>query len=212
MKIHTFTFNPFYENTFVVANDNGDCMIIDPGCYEKEEKEILDNFISKNNYQVKKLINTHCHIDHVLGNAHVKKKYNVDLEGHENDIETLKAVETYAPAYGFANYESTEMNTYLKEGDTVNLGDDKFEVLFVPGHAPGHIALYNKIEKVLIGGDVLFNGSIGRTDLPGGDFDTLAKSIKEKIYTLPDDVTVYCGHGEATSIGKEKVSNPFVKA
>lgn len=212
MKIHTFTFNPFYENTFIIADDNGDCMIIDPGCYEKEEKEILDKFIEQNNYKVKKLINTHCHIDHVLGNSHVKNKYNVELEGHKIEVETLKAVEAYAPAYGFANYEPAQMDAFLKEGDSVIIGDTSFEVLFVPGHAPGHIALYNKLEKVLIGGDVLFAGSIGRTDLPGGDFDTLAKSIKEKIYTLPDDVTVYCGHGESTTIGKEKVSNPFVKA
>ncbi|NMM48672.1 MBL fold metallo-hydrolase [Marinigracilibium pacificum] len=212
MKIHTFTFNPFYENTYVIANNDGECIIIDPGCYEIEEKDILEKFISDNNYTVKRLINTHCHIDHVLGNSFVKNKYKVILEGHKDDQETLKAVEAYAPSYGFSNYESTEMDSFLSEHDEISLGDITFKILFVPGHAPGHIALYNEKEKVLIGGDVLFNGSIGRTDLPGGDFDTLANSIKSKFYTLPDDVIVYSGHGDSTTIGKEKVSNPFVKA
>jgi glyoxylase-like metal-dependent hydrolase (beta-lactamase superfamily II) len=145
----------------------------------------------------------------VLGNYFVKEKYGVELFIHKDDIPTLKANEMVAPVYGFSNYETTEADCFLNEGDVVRFGESELKVLFVPGHAPGHIALINEKEKICLGGDVLFLQSIGRTDLPGGDFDTLMDSIKNKLFQLPDDVKVYCGHGPSTTIGFEKKNNPF---
>ncbi len=210
IQIQSFTFNAFGENTYVLYDDTGACVIIDPGCYDTYEKQELTDFIKQNNLQVKYLLNTHCHIDHVLGNAFVKRTYGVDLYIHHEDEPVLRAVQTYAAAYGFAGYESTEADHFLKEGDTIKLGNSVLEVLFVPGHAPGHIAFYNREQKFCIGGDVLFLMSIGRTDLPGGDFDTLIRSIKTKLFPLGDDVTVYPGHGSSTTIGNEKKYNPFL--
>jgi hydroxyacylglutathione hydrolase len=209
INIKTFTFNPFYENTFVVYDDSKKAAIIDPGCYDLHEQKELIDFISNEGLIVDKLVNTHAHIDHVLGNAFVKRQFGVELWLHEKDVPTLKAVEVYAPSYGFAAYESTEAEHQLVEGQKIVFGQTEFDVLFVPGHAPGHVAFVNEAEKVCISGDVLFNRSIGRTDLPGGDYDTLIESIHTKIFKLADEVTVYCGHGPTTTIGEEKRHNPF---
>ena len=209
MIIKQFVFNAFSENSYVVYDETKECIIIDPGCYEKEENEVLKSFIIDNDLKVVSLINTHCHIDHVLGNAFVKNEFAVDLTIHELDMSTLKSNEIVSSMYGFNAYQSCVAEKFIKEGDQVKFGNSIFDVLFVPGHAPGHIALVNEKEKICIGGDVLFQQSIGRTDLPGGDFDTLMSSIKNKMFALPDDVTVYCGHGPSTNIGYEKQHNPF---
>jgi glyoxylase-like metal-dependent hydrolase (beta-lactamase superfamily II) len=210
IQIHTFTFNAFEENTYVLFDETRECVIIDPGCYEKQEKQELTDFIQSNQLQVKYLLNTHCHIDHVLGNAFVKHTYKVDLYIHKADEPVLRSVESYASSYGFAQYEPTLPDHFLEEGDMVKFGNSSLAVLFVPGHAPGHIAFYRKEEKFCIGGDVLFQGSIGRTDLPGGNFHTLIKSIQTKLFPLGNDVTVYPGHGNPTTIGVEKKYNPFL--
>lgn len=210
MKVTCITFNQFQENTYLLHDDTKECVVIDPGCYEKHEREQLKKYIQDNNLKVVRLLNTHCHIDHVLGNKFVANTYNVDLEIHPDDEQTLRSVPVYAPAYGFPMYEEQLPAKFLKEGDTVKFGNTELEVIFAPGHAPGHVVFYNRSEKILIGGDVLFNESIGRTDLPGGDFNTLIQSIKTKLFTLPDDVTVYCGHGPETTIGHEKKYNPFL--
>ena len=210
MKVTCITFNQFQENTYLLHDDTKECVVIDPGCYEKYEREQLKKYIQDNNLKVVRLLNTHCHIDHVLGNKFIANTYNVDLEIHPDDEQTLRSVPVYAPAYGFPMYEEQLPAKFLKEGDTVKFGNTALEVIFAPGHAPGHIVFYNRLEKILIGGDVLFNESIGRTDLPGGDFNTLIQSIKTKLFTLPDDVTVYCGHGPETTIGHEKKYNPFL--
>lgn len=209
MTIQLFTFNPFQENTFVVSGDTKECVIVDPGCYAAEENKALVDYISNNNLKVRMLLNTHCHIDHVLGNAFVKQKYNTKLYIHPKEEFVLYAQKVLAPHYGFHQYQETNPDAYLNEGDDVVFGNQKFSVLFVPGHAPGHIAFYNEKEKVVLGGDVLFKNSIGRTDLPGGDFNTLINSIHKKLFTLPDEVTVYPGHGGKTTIGVEKRTNPF---
>jgi len=209
INIKQFVFNPFMENTYVVYDDNKNAAIIDPGCYEGYEQDELVNFIKRENLNVQQLINTHCHIDHVLGNAFVKDKFGVKLYMHEKDVPILEAVPSYSASYGFANYQPTQPDIFLKEGDIHKIGDIEFDVLFLPGHAPGHIGLMNEKERVFIGGDVLFDGSIGRTDLPGGEHDLLISSIQEKLFKFPDDVKVYCGHGPETTLGKEKASNPF---
>lgn len=209
LQVRKFTFNPFMENTFVLYDETKECAIIDPGCVEKEEESQLVEFIEGAGLIVKTLINTHCHIDHILGNAFVKRKYNVLLSIHPLEVPVLKAVKTYASNYGFFQYQDSSPDAFLNEGDTVFIGNQALHVLFVPGHSPGHIALYHAESKTLIGGDVLFENSIGRADLPGGNFETLIESIHQKFFTLPDDVTVYCGHGSETSIGFEKRTNPF---
>jgi glyoxylase-like metal-dependent hydrolase (beta-lactamase superfamily II) len=211
MKVTCLTFNPFEENTYLLHDDTNECVVIDPGCYEKEEREQLKKYIEDNGLKVVRLLNTHCHIDHVLGNQFVADTYNVGLEIHPDDEQTLRAVTAYAPSYGFQQYAETLPTAFLKEGDAVKFGNTELQVLFTPGHAPGHIVFYNGPEKICIGGDVLFQNSIGRTDLPGGDFDTLINSIKDKLFALPDDVTVYPGHGPETTIGHEKRHNPFLR-
>jgi hydroxyacylglutathione hydrolase len=209
IQLQRFVFNPFMENTYVLFDETHECVIIDPGCYTKEEESELTDFIRSNNLVVKQLLNTHCHIDHVLGNAFVKNKFDVTLSIHPKEEHQLRAVKSYAPNYGFPHYQETDADAFLNEGDKVYFGNQTLEILFVPGHSPGHIAFYHAEHKILIGGDVLFENSIGRTDLPGGDFNTLINSIHQKFFTLPDDVTVYCGHGSETTIGFEKRTNPF---
>ncbi len=209
MVIKQFVFNALSENTYVVYDDTKECIIIDPGCYEPDEKELLKKFISDNELVVKMLINTHCHIDHVLGNYFIKNEYGVELTIHKLDLETLKANEVVAPMYGFHRFEKAEADKFIEEGEKIYFGNSSFDIIFVPGHARGHIALVNEDEKICISGDVLFQQSIGRTDLPGGDFDTLMDSIKNKLFKLSDDFTVYSGHGPNTNIGYEKQNNPF---
>jgi len=208
-KLQRFVFNPLEENTYVLYDSSRECVIIDPGCYAAEEREELQDFVAENQLNVTKLLNTHGHVDHVLGNAFVKEKYKTKLYIHKKDEATLRAVKVYATHYGFNHYHDAEPDEFLEEGDVIKFGDQQLRVLFVPGHAPGHVAFYHAEQKVVIGGDVLFRNSIGRTDLPGGDFGTLIKSINEKFFTLPDDVIVYPGHGPETSIGFEKKTNPF---
>ena len=211
LQIQSFEFNPFQENTYILYDETGECVVIDPGCYERDEKEDLVGFITSNRLKVVKLLNTHCHVDHVLGNYFIKEKFGVELFIHEADAPILKAVSVYGPNYGFHEYQETTADHFLKEGDMVTFGNQKLLVLFVPGHAPGHIAFYSETDSMVISGDVLFYNSVGRSDLPGGNHQTLIKSIREKLYTLPDDVVVHPGHGPKTSIGFEKRTNPFTK-
>ncbi len=209
IHIKSFVFNPFLENTYILYDESKEAIIVDPGCYENYEKQQLSKFIDENDLKVVKLINTHCHIDHVFGNQFVKTKYHVRLEANEKDVATLMAVKAYAPSYGFQHFEESFVDVHIDESDEIKFGNSQLNIFFVPGHAPGHIALYNVEEKICIGGDVLFRESIGRTDLPGGDFDTLIQSIHQKMFTLPDETIVYSGHGETTTIGYEKSNNPF---
>ncbi len=212
MEIHQITFNTFQENTFILWDNTRDCIIIDPGCYEKNEEQELVDFINKNNLNPVKLINTHCHIDHILGNKFVSEKWDLELYMNKIDLPLLESAGDIARMYGFENYKGSPYpKHYLEEGDILEFGESKLEILFTPGHAPGHICLFNKEEGFIVSGDVLFNGSIGRTDLPGGDFDTLIESIKTKLMTLQDETIVYCGHGPSTSIGRERLSNPFLQ-
>jgi glyoxylase-like metal-dependent hydrolase (beta-lactamase superfamily II) len=208
-SIQTFGFNPFQENTYVLFDETNEAVIIDAGCYEREEEKELSDFIAHKNLIVKALLNTHSHIDHILGSYYVKDKYKVPMFIHRLDETTLRMGKMSAQMYGLARYTDVTPDDFLNEDEPVNFGNQTFDVLFLPGHAPGHVGFYHPEQKVLIGGDVLFNRSIGRTDLPGGDYDTLIESIHKKIFTLPDDVVVYPGHGPTTTVGEEKVENPF---
>ncbi|MFD2037651.1 MBL fold metallo-hydrolase [Belliella marina] len=210
LQLKSFTFNPFMENTYVLYDETKEAVIFDPGCYEKKEQEILHSFILAEGLKVKYLINTHCHIDHVLGNSFVKKKYNVPLLIHQNEVIVLKSVSAYASNYGFPAYDESEADQFIDENDQIKFGNTILEIKFVPGHAPGHLIFYHQDTNICIAGDTLFQGSIGRTDLPGGDHQTLLSKIKSEMFTLPEDMTVYPGHGPETSVGTEKEYNPFV--
>jgi len=212
MQIQVFTFNQFFENTIIVFDKTKECIIIDPGCYTLSERDTLQKYISINNLVPVKLINTHCHIDHILGNNFIAKTYDLELEMNANDMELIKSSNEIAQLYGFTDYEMSPLpKKFLNEGDTLEFGNSQFKILFTPGHAPGHISLYSEKDGLLISGDVLFNNSIGRTDLPGGNYDLLIESIKNKILTLNDNTIVYCGHGPSTTIGNERLNNPFLK-
>ncbi|QJX47235.1 MBL fold metallo-hydrolase [Hymenobacter taeanensis] len=211
MTVSGFTFNAFSENTYLLHDTTGQCVVIDPGCYERAEQDALRTFIADNGLEVVLLLNTHCHIDHVFGNKFIVDTYQVPFLIHEADLSTLRAVPSYAPNYGFPRFEITEPTGFLTPGQPVHFGETEVEVRFVPGHAPGHVVFYHEPTQTVIGGDVLFKGSIGRTDLPGGDYDTLIESIRSQLLTLPDSVTIYPGHGPATTVGAERRSNPFLQ-
>jgi len=210
MNIQAFVFNPFYENTYLLSDATGHAIIIDPGCYEPYEQKELADVISEKKLKVMAIVNTHCHIDHVLGNDAMKTKYGVKLWVPVNEKEVLNAIPAYAPSYGFTGYRAADVDEWFGEG-LLSFGEMTFKAIEVPGHSPGHMVLYHQESKTLIGGDVLFRQSIGRSDLPGGNHEALLKNIKEKVYTLPNDVTVYPGHGPETTIGFEKQHNPFVR-
>jgi glyoxylase-like metal-dependent hydrolase (beta-lactamase superfamily II) len=208
--VEPFTFNPFQENTYVLYDDTKSCLIIDPGCHTAQEQQVLANFIAVKELKPALLLNTHCHIDHVFGNKFVKELYNVPFQMHAADLSTLHAVPSYAPQWGFTVEPSPEPETLLNHGDMVQFGNSSLQVLFTPGHSAGSICFYSNEFGFVIAGDVLFHGSIGRTDLPGGDYDTLIDSIKTQLLPLADAVKVYSGHGPATTIGYERDHNPFL--
>jgi len=211
MTIQKFIFNDFQENTLVLSDENKNCVIVDPGCYYPEERDEFRNYINQNNLKPIALLNTHCHIDHILGNAWVSEEYGVPFYMHEADLVTLNAVPNYAPMYGFVGFEPSPQPTHLvNHGDILEFGGMRFEVFFTPGHAPGHVVYYNAENRVVINGDVLFKGSFGRFDLPNGDLATLKKTITEIMFALPEDTVVICGHGPETTIGQEKISNPIL--
>jgi len=209
MQVKVFTFNPFQENTYLLYDETGEAVIIDPGCYEAHEQAALVDFVEQNNLKVVALWNTHCHVDHVLGNAFVKEKFGVKLHIHPEGESVLKSVENYAPAYGFVKYHPTEADEFFAEGDTMTFGNQRLKVLFTPGHCPGHVVFYHEESAQCINGDVLFHEGIGRVDLPGGNASLLLERIKSQLFTLPEETVVHCGHGPSTTIGHEKENNPY---
>jgi|SRR5436190_23527691 len=211
LTVKAFSFNPVQENTYILYNEKKQCCIIDPGCYFPEEKDKLKSFIDLNALKPVLLLNTHCHLDHVFGNKFVNDTWGLLLHIHEKEKQMLDL----APASGemwqlpFDNYKGQLI--FINENSTINIGDDELEIRFTPGHSPGHVCFYDEADDFAISGDVLFNGSIGRTDLPGGDFDTLINSIQTQLFTLPDETKIFSGHGPMTTVGLEKMNNPFVK-
>lgn len=211
IKVAYFTFNPLAENTYVLSNEKSNALIIDPGCYFTDEENTLKNYLAENGLSPVQLLNTHCHADHVFGNNWVYKNYGLELFFHENEKPVLEFAPVFANMYNlsFTNYNGPLRS--LKEGDKIFLGEDMLEVLLTPGHSPASICFYCKAQNFVISGDVLFRESIGRFDLPGGNEEQLYKSVREKLYILPDETIVYPGHGEPTTIGHEKKYNPFVQ-
>ena len=210
IHVQTFTFNPYQENTYLLYDNTGECIIIDPGMYGREEQDRILKFIGEHKLKPVLLLNTHCHIDHVLGNKFVYETYGLLPQFHEGELPLLAAVVSYAPQMGFQYDPSPIPEQFLKENDIISFGNSQLEVRFVPGHSPAHICFYSQVDNFLVGGDVLFHMSIGRTDLPGEDFDQLKRSIQTQLFVLPEDCIVYPGHGQSTSIGFEKRNNPYL--
>ena len=211
LTVKRFTFNPLAEHTYVVYDPlDRHCAIIDPGCLELHEQKLLSDFIEREQLKVVHLINTHCHIDHIVGNAYIKRTYSTKLTIHPADLNLLSIAAEHAPRYGIYGYEPTQADIFLTAEDIIAIGDNQLKVLHVPGHSPGHIALYSEKDQFCLVGDVLFKNFIGRTDLPGGDYSTLIKSIHEQLFLLEDKTILYPGHGSSTTIENEKRYNPFV--
>jgi hydroxyacylglutathione hydrolase len=209
ITIKRFEFNPFRENTYVLSDDTGECLIVDPGCQEPEEQDLLLAHFEENDLEPVKMVNTHCHIDHILGTAFLHDQFKLPFLIHPQEKPLLKASIAQGEFFGLKVQTPPEPTGFLNEGDTVTFGDSMFEVIHIPGHSPGGIVLLNREQQCMITGDVLFQGSIGRTDLPGGDYDNLVNGIREKLLILDPEIRVYPGHGPDTTIGIEKQSNPF---
>lgn len=210
INIHYFAFGPFQENTYILWDETKECIIFDPGNNNASENKKLSDFISENNLTPKRLILTHAHIDHINGNKYVFDTYNLLPEVHKDDVYFIEKQLASAAAYGLHTEQSPMPTSFINEGDVIKFGNSQLKTLHTPGHSPGSISYYNLEDKFIIGGDVLFYGSIGRSDLPMGNHDTLIKSIKEKLMPLGDDMKVYSGHGTPTNIGFERLNNPFL--
>lgn len=212
MNLHIFTFNPFSENTYVVAGEDGGCTIIDPGCYDQSEFDLLAQHLEINHLTVNQIVLTHAHLDHVFGLKRCLDAYEVDF--YMNDIErpVLDSVPMVSKMYGVHCDPVDTKHVSLTGGQVLTMAGEEWHVLFTPGHSPGSVCFYHAASAQVIAGDVLFRDSIGRTDLPGGHHETLLHSIKEQLYVLPDETKVYPGHGPETTIGYEKMNNPFVRS
>lgn len=211
LQIKSFTCNPYQENCYLLYDDSLECVIIDPGMYTGAEQNSVEGFIKQNLLKPVMLLNTHCHIDHVLGNKFIFDTYGLLPQFHQGEQTVLDAVISYAPQMGIRYEPSPNPEQYLQEGGTLIFGSSELELIYAPGHSPSHLCFYNRAANKLVGGDVLFYESIGRTDLPGGNHAELIKNIREKLFVLPDDCEVYPGHGPSTTIAHEKRYNPFLR-
>jgi glyoxylase-like metal-dependent hydrolase (beta-lactamase superfamily II) len=212
MKLKTFPLNPFEMNCYVYYDENsGEGVIIDPGAYTEDEKKELSDFISSNNIQIKYILNTHGHIDHVMGNRWAKDTFSVPLYIHKEDMPLLDKAVEQGEMFGIAITKSPEPDKLIDEGETIKFGDCTFDIIHTPGHSPGGLCFVDDKNKIIIAGDTIFHGSIGRTDLPGGDMEALINSIKTKIFQYADDFALYPGHYEQTTVGEEKSLNPFLQ-
>ncbi len=210
IQVKSFTCNPYQENTYLLFDETLECVIIDPGMYTGEEQNAVLKFIAEHKLKPVLLLNSHCHIDHVLGNKFIYDTYGLYPQFHKGEEILLNSVVSYAPQMGIRYEVSPLPEVYLPESGQIEFGSSKLEIIFAPGHSPAHLCFYSKEDDFLIGGDVLFYESIGRTDLPGGNHQQLIKNIQEKLFSLPETCKVYPGHGPATTISHEKKNNPFL--
>ena len=210
MQLKIFTNNPWQENTVVLYDETGEALIIDCGCFTETERQRLKNFLTEKQLTPVALLDTHLHIDHIFGNTFMLEEYGLSARAHEADAFWVEDFEQYAGMLGVRGMTPPPaLGDYLHDGEIIRFGHSQLEVIHVPGHSPGGVCFYGEADKLLIAGDVLFQGSIGRADLPGGNMQQLLQGIREKLFTLPDDVTVVPGHGGNTTIGEEKRTNPF---
>lgn len=210
VKIKQFTFNPFQVNTYILYDDTGECAIIDASCYDKQEKKQLAEFISDQNLKPVAQLLTHCHIDHMLGSRFISKTYKLKPMTHKDSLPFLENSKEYGKVFGFDVDKPIMPDTFLDDGDIIEFGEQALKVIYTPGHAAGSLCFYNEVSGMLFAGDVLFQNSIGRTDLPTGDHDLLIKSILHKLMVLPGGTIVYPGHGPKTTIQEERTTNPFL--
>jgi len=211
MKIKQFVQNPFQENTYLVYDDTGEAIIIDAGSYTQSDVDEIKRFTDENKLTVKFLVNTHCHIDHVIGVNTLCKLYGVDCYAHREELPMLQSVPTQAIMFGLEIDTIPQIDKTINDGDTVKFGNTSLQVIHTPGHTRGCVCFYSELDRILFSGDTLFQGSIGRTDLAGGNYDSIIRSITTKLLTLPDDIKVFPGHGPSTTIGKERIGNPYLR-
>lgn len=211
IKIRKFVFNTFMVNSYILYDETGDCILIDAACYEPKEEEEVRSFISDNKLNLVRNLNTHCHIDHVLGNGFISRNYQVNPEYHEDSTLFFHTLKEMGSSFGFVINDIPAPARFLEDNEIIRWGNSSLKVLFTPGHAAGSVCFYSEPEKFVITGDVLFRDTIGRTDLPSGDFDLLMNSIRTRLFSLPEDTLVYPGHGPDTEIGYEMENNPFIR-
>jgi hydroxyacylglutathione hydrolase len=209
MELFRFIFSPIEVNTYVLSDKTGKCAIIDCGCYEKQESDTLERFITQQKLDPVLLLNTHCHLDHIFGNKFILDRYNLRALSGERDEMNRKDAVQHAMLFGLSMEEPPEPGGFIADNQIITFGNTELVALYVPGHSSGSVAFYSEKNGCVFTGDALFAGSIGRTDLPGGDFDTLIKSIKTRLFVLPPSTVVYAGHGEETTIEREMKSNPY---
>jgi len=211
IKIKKFVFNTFQVNSYLLYDETGDCVIIDAACYEDFEKEELSEYIKKHGLKLGRNLDTHCHIDHILGNHFIAETYGIKPEYHESSIPFIEAADEIARSFGFKVEKMPAPARFLKDNEKISFGSSGLEVFYTPGHADGSVCFYCNEQGFVITGDVLFRDTIGRTDLASGNLDLLMKSIHERLFTLPDDTIIYPGHGPESTIGYEKQNNPFIR-
>ncbi len=210
LRIEAHVFNSFQVNSYLVRNEKGDCLVIDPAFYSPEEVWAFDRHITSEGLTVKGQLNTHCHVDHVLGIKHMQTAYGCPLRAHANEAGLLNNAPLMGEVFGLKVDALSGIDKTIEDKEIIELGDDSLEAILVPGHSPGSLSYFSREAGFVITGDALFQGSIGRTDLPGGDFDTLISSIRSRLLTLPPETIVYPGHGDPTTIGEEAANNPFL--
>ena len=210
LSIEPLVFNSFQVNTYLVSNEKGDCLVIDPAFYSPEEINYFDRYISSKGFTIIGQLNTHCHVDHVLGVKHMQTKYGCPLQAHPDELGLLNNAPLMGEVFGLQVEAISKIDKHMSDGDLITIGEDSLRAILVPGHSPGSLSYYSPESGFVVTGDALFQGSIGRTDLPGGDYDTLITSIQNRLMTLPPETIVYPGHGDSTTIGEEEKDNPFL--
>lgn len=211
IKVKSFVFNDFQENTYLLWDETGECVVVDPGCFSRDEQNELKFFIESNGLKPVLLLNTHCHIDHVLGNNFVAETWNLPVHFHREELKTYRETSRWTAMFGMDALRIPENPVFISENDPIRFGRSGLSVLLTPGHSIASLTFLHAEQKFALSGDVLFYESIGRTDLPGGNYATLISSIKMKLMVLGDDFTIYPGHGPSTTIGYERKHNPFLR-